>query len=89
MAKRVGGVHHVSRAEINTLDGTSLANTKTLINKMEQFDPILVLIERIYFPQRGAQERGLTIPPHGGKCRASKPSGRYVGYDNFGLENAN
>lgn len=42
---------------------------KMVINEQEQFNAILVLIERIYFPQRGAQERGLTKLHHGGKCR--------------------
>lgn len=54
------------------MDGTSLVNTRKLINKKEKFDEIRVLIERTYFhAERDAQERGLTNLHHGGKCRAS------------------
>lgn len=49
MAKSVGRVHYASLADIHTLDGTSLVNKKKLLNRMEQFDAILVLGERIYF----------------------------------------
>lgn len=37
---------------------------------MENFNAILVLMERIYFLVRVAQERGLTNSNNGGKCRA-------------------
>lgn len=44
---------------------------KKLINELEQYDAILVLIGRISFPQRDAQERGLTNLHNGGKCSAT------------------
>ena len=53
MAKSEGKVHHVLRADIHTLDLTSLVNTKKLINELEKFDAILVLIERIFFSRMG------------------------------------
>lgn len=57
MAKSVGRVNHASQTDSHTLDGTSLVNTKKLMNKMKQFDAILVLMEK-QFPERGAQECG-------------------------------
>lgn len=46
--KSVGCVHRVWWADIYDLDGTSLVNTpKKMINKIEQFDAILILIEKI------------------------------------------
>lgn len=48
---------------------------------MEKIDAILVLIERIYFPKLGPQERSLTNKHNGKKCRAS-----YFGYNNFGVK---
>lgn len=44
-----------------------LIQKKLLIYKTEQFDAVLVLMERIYFPKRRAQVRGLTNLHHGGK----------------------
>lgn len=44
---------------------------KKLRNKMEQFDAVQVLIDGIYFPQRGAHERCLTDLHHGGNYGAS------------------
>lgn len=49
MAKDFGRAHHVSRADIHPLDGISLVNTKQFINKMQQFDAILVLIDNFFF----------------------------------------
>lgn len=49
MAKSIGRVHHVSRVDNHSLDGKSLIITKTLMNKMEQFDAILVLIAKNIF----------------------------------------
>lgn len=48
-------VHYSSRADMYTLDGTSLVQKK-LLKEMEKFGAILVFIERIYFPQQFAQE---------------------------------
>lgn len=47
-----------------------MVSAKKLINTMENFNAILVLMERIYFLVRVAQERGLTNSNNGGKCRA-------------------
>lgn len=71
MAKSLRRVHHLSRADTHTFDGASLVNTKKLIYKMKQFDAITVLIKRIIFLQRDAQERGLNNLHHGGKRTAS------------------
>lgn len=61
------------------VDIHTLVNTKKLIDKLEQFDAVLVLIEIFFFPKRGAQERSLTnFTPW------RKQSGRYFGYDNVG-----
>lgn len=37
------------------------------------------------FPEQDAQKRRMTIKLHGGMCRASQPSGRYVVSDYFSL----
>lgn len=44
MAKTVRGAHYVSLADIHTLDWTPLVNIEKLLNKMEQFDAIIVWI---------------------------------------------
>lgn len=76
MAKSVVRVNNASPVEIHTLGGTSLVNTK-----MEKFDALLVLIGRIYFPERDAKEHGLTKLHYSRKCRA-----RNFENDNFGFK---
>lgn len=60
MAKSVGRVHHASRADIHTFDGTSLVYTKHFINKMGKFNAVLVLIKRIYF-QNGVPRKAVLL----------------------------
>lgn len=42
------------RADYSSLGWDIFGEYKWLMNKMENFDAILVLMERIYFPERGA-----------------------------------
>lgn len=44
MAKTVKGAHYVSLTDIHTFDWTPLVNIEKLLNKMEQFDAIIVWI---------------------------------------------
>lgn len=44
MAKTVRGAHYVLLVDIHTLDWTPLVNIEKLLNKMEQFDAIIVWI---------------------------------------------
>lgn len=48
MAKNVGRVHHASRADSHTLDGTLWLMKKKQKKTPEEFDAILILMEFIF-----------------------------------------